>query len=702
MNTTARDDGERVMKVLCVIHFPVFGGPHNQVLRLADPLAARGFATVVALPDEPGNAAQRMRADGIEVRTLTLHRLRATTDLRAHMVFLRSLPSEVTRLRQLIRTERADLVQIGGLVNPHAAIAARLERVPVVWQLLDTRAPKAVALAAMAWVWALADVVMSTGMAVARGHPGYGAIASRIVPFFPPVDLERFAPHPELRPAIRSSWGIPDDSVVVGCVANINPQKGITELIRAFAAARSGHLGIRLVLIGAEYPSHAAYSAAVRAQMANEGLVEGYDVVFAGERHDVDRQLAGMDVMALAAPPRSEGITTAILEAMAAGLPVVATNVGSLSEAVVDGRTGFLVAPGRSDAFASALAHLVEDPKLRAHMGGEARRLAEERLGLDTSADAHVRAYRQALARHGKGGQLPPAARATEPELKTAGRQVDGITVFLADPALATHDEIDHDHRHARKDSQARHFDRPQEEAFEIERPHGTPRLYRFLLGEKFQRAVGPIRSELANASALTVCGGSGMDAEFLARAGARVITSDLSLGAAKRAAVRSLRHGVQMRSVVADVEQLPYADGSVDLVAVHDGLHHLDDPFAGLSEMARVARRWVVVTEPARASITRLAIRLGLALETEDAGNRVARMDPSTVAAFLEARGYVTRRAERYLMYYPHHPGAVFSLLSRPFIFPLVRVGWQVANALLGRFGNKMVVVAERRDPDR
>src|SRR3970282_1309832 len=116
--------------------------------------------------------------------------------------------------------------------------------------------------------------------------------------------------------------------------------------------------------------------------------------------------------------------------------------------------------------------------------------------------------------------------------------------------------------------------------------------------------------------------------------------------------------------AVWAEWGHLRFGDRSVDLVAVHDGLHHLDDPYAGLSEMARVARRWIVVTEPARASITRLAIRLGLALEAEEAGNRVARMEPLEVAAFLEARGYVVLRAERYAMYYPHHPGAVFSLL--------------------------------------
>jgi glycosyltransferase involved in cell wall biosynthesis/SAM-dependent methyltransferase/uncharacterized protein YbaR (Trm112 family) len=283
---------------------------------------------------------------------------------------------------------------------------------------------------------------------------------------------------------------------------------------------------------------------------------------------------------------------------------------------------------------------------------------------------------------------------------------VDGIAVLLPDNTLAEHDDLAHLHvgldqvagGDVHKAAQAEHFDRAMAEEFEITRPHGTSRLYRFMLAEKFRRAVGPIRLNLVGASALSVCGGSGMDAEFLAREGAAVTNSDLSLGAAARANARSERYGMAMRSIVADVEHLPFADESVDLVAVHDGLHHLDDPYTGLSEMTRVARRWVIVTEPARASATRLAIRLGLALESEEAGNHVARMDLSEVAAFLGTRGYVVLRAERYAMYYPHFPGAVFSLLSRPIVFPIVRLGWRIANEMLGRFGNKMVVVAERR----
>jgi glycosyltransferase involved in cell wall biosynthesis len=252
----------------------------------------------------------------------------------------------------------------------------------------------------------LADVVMSTGRAVARAHPGYKLIAGRVVPFFPPVDQRLFLPNPQHRAMVRDSWGVPRDHLVVGSVANINPQKGIVELIEAFAKARrqAGRSDIALVLVGEEYDTHAAYSALVRERIAAAGLTEGRDVVFAGGRADVERQLNGMDIFALAAVPRSEGITTAVLEAMATGVPPVATDVGALREAITHGRTGIIVSPGDPVALGNALAALLVDDERRSRMGDEARRAATAGFGLDSSADAHVAAYERAL----KGRPSPP------------------------------------------------------------------------------------------------------------------------------------------------------------------------------------------------------------------------------------------------------------------------------------------------------
>jgi len=234
---------------------------------------------------------------------------------------------------------------------------------------------------------------------------------------------------------------------------------------------------------------------------------------------------------------------------------------------------------------------------------------------------------------------------------------------------------------------------------FEIERPAGSPGLYRFLLTEKVRRGLAPLGGRLDGWTALTVCGGSGMDAEFLAAAGATVISSDLSIGAAQRVRERASRHGLSITTVAADVEHLPFADRSIDLVFVHDGLHHLEDPSAGLAEMARVARRAVSINEPGRAFATAIGVRLGLALEREEAGNRVARLEVGPTTAALEASGLRIVRADRYAMYYRHVPGRLTALLSRRPVLPLVIAGWRLANRVVGRFGNKLTIVAVRQD---
>jgi ubiquinone/menaquinone biosynthesis C-methylase UbiE len=176
------------------------------------------------------------------------------------------------------------------------------------------------------------------------------------------------------------------------------------------------------------------------------------------------------------------------------------------------------------------------------------------------------------------------------------------------------------------------------------------------------------------------------------------VISSDLSLGAAQRVHERARRHHTAIEPIVADVEHLPFADRSIDLVYVHDGLHHLEDPQLGIAEMARVARRAVCISEPAQAAATAIGIRLGIALDREDAGNRVVRLQPATVASALESAGFRVVRADRYAMYYHHVPGRLMRLLSRRGLVRLTILVWRIANWTIGRVGNKATIVAVRR----
>ncbi len=248
------------------------------------------------------------------------------------------------------------------------------------------------------------------------------------------------------------------------------------------------------------------------------------------------------------------------------------------------------------------------------------------------------------------------------------------------------------------KRSQASFFDEGVDAEYEINRPRGTPNFHRWLLNEKFRRSIEKISDDLQGASVLTICGGSGLDAEFIATSGASVLCTDISIGAAKRAATRAARFGVQYEVAVADAEALPFPDRSFDFVYVHDGLHHLEQPIRGVAEMARVARQGICITEPARAAMTRISVLAGVSTDAEDAGNAVRRLREGDVRDALEAAGFSAKLARRYLMYYRHEPGLATRVLSPRYASAAGRAAFRLANALGGRVGNKLTIQAVRR----
>jgi len=264
---------------------------------------------------------------------------------------------------------------------------------------------------------------------------------------------------------------------------------------------------------------------------------------------------------------------------------------------------------------------------------------------------------------------------------------VDGVPVLLS-PASRNDPH---------KREQAEHHDAETDPEYEIRRPRGTPAVFGWMLAEKLRRGAMGIDALLAGRSVVTVCGGSGMDAEFLARSGARVIATDISLAAVTRARERGRRYGLDITPIVADAERLPLLDRSVDIAFVHDGLHHLREPLDGVDEMARVASTAVSVNEPARARLTDAAVRLGLAFEWEEAGNRIARMDPDAIVSRLSSRGFRTVDSQRYAMYHGHVAGRIARGLSRERLVRPSTTALCGVNRIAGGWGNKLAVKAVR-----
>lgn len=198
------------------------------------------------------------------------------------------------------------------------------------------------------------------------------------------------------RERARAELGIERDAIVLTCVARFAPQKAHADLLRGFDLARraraAGAPPLRLLLVGDDPFGDGR----ARAEAVARELQLGSAVLFAGIRRDVPRLLAASDVFVMTS--LWEGLGLVFLEAMACGLPVVATRVSAVPEVVVDGSTGLLVPASDAQALAAAIAHLADDPALRARLGASGRARVRESFGLARMIDATLDVYREVLS----------------------------------------------------------------------------------------------------------------------------------------------------------------------------------------------------------------------------------------------------------------------------------------------------------------
>jgi glycosyltransferase involved in cell wall biosynthesis len=215
---------------------------------------------------------------------------------------------------------------------------------------------------------ALCRVVITVSEAQRRVYQrAAGVKAERIQTCRHGVDTAVFRPDPAARERLRATLGLEPGALVFAVVALLRPGKGHADLLHALARVRLRAPAVRVLAAGdgVERPRLEALAA---------GLGVADLVRFLGARSDVPALLAASD--AYVHPSLAEALPTSVLEAMAVGLPVVATDVGGVPEIVAHERTGLLVPAGRPDRLADAMLRLT-DPALRVAMGAAGRAWAQ-------------------------------------------------------------------------------------------------------------------------------------------------------------------------------------------------------------------------------------------------------------------------------------------------------------------------------------
>lgn len=300
-------------------------------------------------------------------------------------------------LQRLFRRERPDVVHTHGWGTLlEGMLAARLAGVPaVVHGEHGTLQLKRHQRWLQRQAWLSADRVLSVSSRLAERMTSEMRLpAERVTTIRNGVDLTRFSS--TSRSVARETLEIPAEALVFGTVGRLVPVKDHGTLLEAFARVTKDGIDAFLLISG-EGPLRAPLLA--RAQEL--GVHDR--VRFLGHRRDVETVLAALDVFVLSSV--SEGLSNTILEAMASGLPVVATRVGGADELVLDGETGLLVSPAAPDAMAATLRRLAADEGGRRSMGTAARHRVEREFALSAMVERYETLYVD-LARLNSGGAV--------------------------------------------------------------------------------------------------------------------------------------------------------------------------------------------------------------------------------------------------------------------------------------------------------
>lgn len=379
------------MRVLYCILDNRFGGPHRLAETVSRRLRRYGVETVFLL----GRKSQDVwRPEGFSV----FHRRHLQCFTRRRPVwnlagFCVALPWTLMAVRRLIESNDIDIVHVDGITNFVPALAAGLARRPVVWHYND-HVPDLLRGTLLRMVNALACAVIVQGRRMRDDRTGaIPSLHAKTVTLPSAVDSDTLCREnyaADTRARIRAGLGVGPDGPLIGMIGNMNRFKGHAYFIQAARRIKEQIGNARFVIVGRKLDTDLAYWERLQRLTSECGLEE--DVVYAGFRDDVPAILAAMDVFVLSSV--LESCPVVLLEAMAMKTPVVATDVGAVTEMVDSGRTGFVVPPRDPQAIAEAvLAILALPPDRVRDMVERARKTVEGDFSVETVARQQLQLY---------------------------------------------------------------------------------------------------------------------------------------------------------------------------------------------------------------------------------------------------------------------------------------------------------------------
>ena len=387
--------------ILAPLPPPNWGGLHSVIEAVAPHLLELGFTLIPIVPPSDSEIAKRFVASGIRALEMPLTRPRRSLNPLRHLDFALAFQRDARALSKLAGAEGACAIQVAGVHNIHLAHAASLASIPAVFQIHSDYLPPLARRLLTPIAAKQADVFMVNGASVRAAFPLDGRYpASRIVEFRAPINVERFTFDDAARNRARHRLNVLPDTILIGTVGARTHQKAhdrIVELSRRLAPRNN----VKTIIIGPALPTQAReYGRNVIAKAEALGLIGNDSIRWIDAGAEVQTFLPALDVFIL--PSQAEGMPVAMLEAMAAELPVVASRVGSIADVIKDGKNGYLIAaqPFDIDRLQRIVEDLIEYPQKRRAIGKAGRATALGSFSAASVAQSHADAYNIALGKH--------------------------------------------------------------------------------------------------------------------------------------------------------------------------------------------------------------------------------------------------------------------------------------------------------------
>ncbi len=375
LNTLNTNNTLHTFKVLHIeTGMHLYGGA-KQVTYLLEGLNNKGLNTTLCVPkgSETANWASQK---GIKLRTTD-----SAGDLDLH--FFR-------QVKKIMREEAPDLVHLHSRrgADVLGGLAAKLENIPCV---LSRRVDNT----EIAWIvklkYGLYDHVITISEGIKKVLLSQGVPADKVTCVHSAVDAEKYQ-NPAPKTVFLQEFGLPTDAFCIGVIAQLIPRKGHRYLLQVLSQLIHKNPQLQVVIFG-----KGALSSTLKDQVEKSGLQQ--HVTFTGFRNDLEKWIGCLDLVVH--PADIEGLGVSLLQAAAAGVPIVASRAGGMPEIVHHEKNGLLIEPGDTKALSLAIQRIIDDQRLRTSLQVMGPKVVDRYFSLSNMVEGNLHIYQQVLSLKG-------------------------------------------------------------------------------------------------------------------------------------------------------------------------------------------------------------------------------------------------------------------------------------------------------------